>query len=130
MIKNSIKENLNIHHIVFTISDLTETEQFYTRIFGQALYANSNTAMYQVGQTMLIFIQKEHKNQLSTKFDPSNIGLDHVAFGVKNLSELEEVEKVLNEKEIKNSGIHIDDSSKKEKIWLNDPSNIRIEFYL
>lgn len=130
MIKNSIKENLKIHHIVFTISDLIETEKFYTKIFGPALYANPNTAMYQVGQTMLIFMQKEQKNQLSTKFDPSNIGLDHVAFGLKNLSELEEVEKVLNEEEIKYSGIHIDDSSKKEKIWLNDPSNIRIEFYL
>ena len=130
MIPEAIKVNMTIHHIVFTILDVAETEKFYTKIFGQPLYTNSNTAMYQVGQTMLIFIQKGHKNQLSTKFDPLNIGLDHVAFGVKNLSELEEVEKVLNEKEIKNSGIHIDDSSKKEKIWLNDPSNIRIEFYL
>tara|TARA_B100000678_G_scaffold204024_1_gene171812 strand:+ start:25396 stop:25782 length:387 start_codon:yes stop_codon:yes gene_type:complete len=126
MIPEAIKVNITIHHIVFTILNVVETEKFYTKIFGQASYTNSSTAMYKVGQTMLIFMEKEHKNQLSTKFAPSNIGLDHVAFGLKNLSELEEVEKVLNEKEIKNSGIHIDDSSKKEKIWLNDPSNIRM----
>ncbi len=128
MIPEAIKVNMTIHHIVFTILDVTETEKFYTKIFGQALYTNSNTAMYQVGQTMLIFIEKEKKSY--SKFDPSTIGLDHLAFGLKNLSELKEIEKVLKGKEIKNSGIHIDDSSKKEKIWLNDPSYIRIEFYL
>ena len=130
MIPEAIKVDMTIHHIVFTILDVAETEKFYTKIFGQALYANSNTAMYQVGQTMLIFIQNKQKNQLNPKFDTSNIGLDHIAFGLKNLSELKEVEEVLKEQRIKNSGIHMDSSSKKEKIWLNDPSNIRIEFYL
>lgn len=128
MIPEAIKVNMTIHHIVFTILDVAETEEFYTKIFGQALYTNSNTAMYQVGQTMLIFIEKEKKSH--SRFDPSTIGLDHLAFGLKNLSELKEVEEVLKEQRIKNSGIHMDNSSKKEKIWLNDPSNIRVEFYL
>lgn len=130
MIHPNIKNSITIHHIVFTIFDLNETEQFYTKIFGQSLYSNANTAMYQVGPTMLIFTQKEQANQSDKKFNPSNIGLEHLAFGLKNLEELQEVEKVLIANNIQNSGIHIDKSSKKEKIWLNDPSNIRIEFYL
>jgi len=130
MIHPNLKNSITIHHIVFTILDLNETERFYTKIFGQSLYSNTNTVMYQVGQTMLIFTQKEPGNHIGTKFNPSNIGLEHIAFGLKNLEELKEVEQVLIVNNIQNSGIHIDKSSKKEKIWLNDPSNIRIEFYL
>lgn len=130
MIQSKLKNCITIHHIVFTILDLNETEKFYTKIFGQSLYSNVNTAMYQVGQTMLIFTQKEGENHIDTKFNPSNIGLEHIAFGIKDLEDLQEVEKILIINNIQNSGIHIDKSSKKEKIWLNDPSNIRIEFYL
>lgn len=130
MIQSKLKNGITIHHIVFTILDLNETEKFYTKIFGQSLYSNVNTAMYQVGQTMLIFTQKEGENHIDTKFNPSNIGLEHIAFGIKDLEDLQEVEKFLIINNIQNSGIHIDKSSKKEKIWLNDPSNIRIEFYL
>lgn len=130
MIQSKLKNGITIHHIVFTILDLNETEKFYTKIFGQSLYSNVNTAMYQVGQTMLIFKQKEGENHIDTKFNPSNIGLEHIAFGIKDLEDLQEVEKILIINNIQNSGIHIDKSSKKEKIWLNDPSNIRIEFYL
>jgi len=79
---------------------------------------------------MLIFTQKEEENHIDTKFNPSNIGLEHIAFGIKDLEDLQEVEKILIINNIQNSGIHIDKSSKKQKIWLNDPSNIRIEFYL
>lgn len=128
MITSQLKQSIHIHHIVFTILNVKETEKFYTAIFGPPLYFNANTVMYQVGHTMLIFIEKER--QMKSTFDPANIGMDHVAFGLKDLSELEEVEEVLNEAGIEHSGIHIDRSSKKEKIWLNDPSNIRIEFYL
>jgi hypothetical protein len=28
------------------------------------------------------------------------------------------------------SGIHIDSNSQREKIWLNDPDKIRIEFFI
>jgi glyoxylase I family protein len=86
--------------------------------------------MYQIGQTNLIYTQKNAPNPLIKIFDPTVIGLEHLAFGIDSLAELQKIEKVLRENQIQNSGIHIDTSSKKEKIWLNDPSNIRIEFYL
>lgn len=120
---------MGIHHIVLTVIDAQETEQFYTKIFGKPDYANSHFAMYYVGQTGLIFTQKAKQKKIK-KFDPTVIGLEHLAFGLKDLKELQQVEKVLTSSQIENSGIHIDKDSGKEKIWLNDPSNIRIEFYL
>ena len=130
MISDELKKSIGIHHIVLTVVDAVETEKFYTKIFGKPNAAHAYFAMYTVGPTLLIFTQKDKKNPVSTKFDPTMIGLEHLAFGLKNLEELQEIEKVLNEGEIEHSGIHVDKDSGKEKIWLNDPSNIRIEFYL
>jgi catechol-2,3-dioxygenase len=130
MISKQLKDSMGIDHIVFTVIDVQETEIFYTKIFGEPNFSKPNVVMYNVGQTGLIFIQKDKSNPLIKKFDPTVIGLEHFAFGLKNLEELQQVEDVLTENKIENSGIHIDKDSGKEKIWLNDPSNIRIEFYL
>ncbi|GEP51966.1 hypothetical protein FNO01nite_26380 [Flavobacterium noncentrifugens] len=48
MINTNLKNSITIHHIVFTIMDLSETEIFYTKIFGQPLYSNESTSVYQV----------------------------------------------------------------------------------
>jgi catechol-2,3-dioxygenase len=130
MISKELKNSMGIHHLVLTVVDAQETEKFYTKIFGEPTYANASAAIYNVGPTAVIFTQKKEKNPISEKFDPTVIGLEHFAFALKNLEELQQVEKVLNEGNIEHSGIHIDKSSGKEKIWLNDPSNIRVEFYL
>jgi catechol-2,3-dioxygenase len=129
MISNDLKSTITIHHVVLTIRDLKETEQFYTKIFGPSLILTTSTAIYLVGQTMLIFMQKTSVPSLQ-KFNPSNIGLEHLAFGLNSLSELQLVHEALTANEITNSGIHVDESSHKEKIWFNDPSDIRVEFYL
>ena len=120
---------MGIAHIVLTVNDALETEKFYTKIFGAADFANPYVAMYRVGATLIIFMQKGTANP-EQKFNPAVIGLEHFAFGLKDLADLQQVENVLNENQIQHSGIHIDKDSGKEKIWLNDPSNIRIEFYL
>jgi len=130
MISNALKNSIGIHHIVFTVVDILETEKFYTKIFGAPDRANDAKIVYIVGPTLLIFMQKSTPNPPSKKFDPTVIGLEHFAIGLKNLDELQQVEDVLTENQITNSGIHIDSDSKREKIWLNDPSNIRVEFFL
>lgn len=130
MISPELKNTMSIHHIVLTVANAQETEKFYTKIFGKPNHATPQLAIYNVGQTVLIFTQKDQKNPINETFDPTMIGLEHLAFGLKDLKELEQVEEVLTENKITNSGIHIDKSSGKEKIWLDDPSKIRIEFYL
>jgi catechol-2,3-dioxygenase len=130
MISKALKNSMGIHHIVFTVVDISETEKFYTKIFGAPDRAGGSKIVYSTGPTLLIFLQKSTPNPLSKKFDPTVIGLEHFAIGLKNLDELQQVENVLTENQIVNSGIHIDSDSGRENIWLNDPSNIRIEFFL
>ena len=64
------------------------------------------------------------------RFNPSRVGLEHLAFGVSSLNELKKINQLLTDNSITHSGIHIDKHSQKEKIWLNDPDGIRIEFFL
>lgn len=112
------------------IWDIRDTESFYTKLFGKPAYYNSKSAIYNIGMTVLIFVQGDHQMMLNKKFDRRNVGLEHFAFSIKDIKDLKEVEKVLIHNDIKNSGIHLDSASGKEKIWLDDPSNIRLEFYL
>jgi len=130
MISKTLKNSIGIHHIVFTVVDILETEKFYSKIFGAPDRVDGAKILYTVGPTLLIFMQKSTPNPLIKKFDPTVIGLEHFAIGLKNLDELQQVGEVLTENQILNSGIHIDSHSKREKIWLNDPSNIRVEFFL
>jgi len=130
MISKTLKNSIGIHHIVFTVVDILETEKFYSKIFGAPDRVDGAKIVYTVGLTLLIFMQKSTPNPVIKKFDPTVIGLEHFAIGLKNLDELQQVGEVLTENQILNSGIHIDSHSKREKIWLNDPSNIRVEFFL
>jgi glyoxylase I family protein len=130
MIPDSLKQNLYIDHIVLTVASIPETKAFYSKIFYDPKFENEDSIMFQIGKTRLFFVEQKENPAIKKKFDPNIIGLEHLAFGVRTLGELEEIEKNLTEKSINNSGIHIDSHSNKEKIWLNDPSGIRIEFFL
>lgn len=86
--------------------------------------------MYHIGETKLFFVLPYGSLAKDDKFNPNRIGLEHFAIGIRSLEDLKEISEQLEKNEIKNSGIHIDKHSGKEKIWLNDPDGIRVEFFI
>lgn len=130
MIPSDIKSKIYIDHIVLTISDIERTKDFYSKIFGEPDYVTSNSIMYFVERTRLFFGLPNGTPFANDKFDANRVGLDHLAIGVKTLNELNEIQKTLDKNSIIHSGIHADKHSGKEKIWLNDPDGIRLEFFL
>ncbi|HEY9001622.1 MAG TPA: VOC family protein [Mucilaginibacter sp.] len=124
------REKLYVDHVVLTVASLPETEEFYTRLFGNPDFETEDSIMFYIGSTRLFLVQQKPGETAATTFNPNVVGLEHLAFGVKTLDELVEIEKNLADKQVENSGIHMDKHSNKEKIWLNDPSGIRIEFFL
>ncbi|MDP3697549.1 MAG: VOC family protein [Candidatus Taylorbacteria bacterium] len=129
-VKNVEIEDLFLDHVVLTIGDLKKTEKFYKNIFGRPEYSDSSSIMWHFDKTKLFFCLPYNKLPKNDLFSPNRIGLDHIAVGVSSVQVLKDIESVLNSKGIKHSGIHIDKHSKKEKIWLNDPDGIRVEFFL
>ncbi len=116
-----------IDHIVLIVKDIEVTKNFYNKFLGDPVGLEKEQVVFKIGETKLFFglPYGEYKD---TNKDSS--GLNHLAFGVRNIEELKKFEDLLNNGDIKNSGIQIDKYGGKEFIWLDDPSGIRLELYL
>jgi len=129
MLLTALTSKLFIDHLVLTIQDINRSAAFYSAIFGEPAYRNEAEVMYHIGPTRL-FLMLPHGEPLpNDRFDPKRIGLEHFAIGIASVEDLKEIEKALNKGAITHSGIHIDKHSGKEKIWLDDPDKIRVEFF-
>lgn len=116
-----------VDHLVFRVARLDRTEQFYTALLGQSADKTEDSLMYRVGDSRLFFTPCVRHDQ---RYDKENIGLNHIAFGVRTLDDLQAIEAQLNSSGISHSGIGLDRYGLKEYIWLDDPDGMRIEFYL
>jgi catechol-2,3-dioxygenase len=116
-----------VDHLVFRVGDLASTERFYTAILQQQSQRAADSIMYNIGDTRLFFTLSNQKQP--EKFDKENIGLNHLAFGVRELQELQSVQKRLDNAKVVHSGINKDHYGQKDFIWLDDPDGMRIEFY-
>jgi glyoxylase I family protein len=130
MIPSNLRTKLYLDHVVLTIRDIHRTKEFYSKIFGEPDFQVDEGFMYHMGPTRLFFTLPRGPQAPNDRFDPTRVGLEHIAVGVKTVGELEVIAKVLDENSIRHSGIHIDNHSNKEKIWLDDPDKIRVEFYI
>jgi len=117
-----------VDHLVFRVLALDRTERFYNALLGQEPDRSENSLMYIVGDTRLFFTTV--KDRRKSTYDKENIGLNHLAFGVRSLRELQEIQAQLDVFGISNSGVKLDHYGMKEFIWPDDPDGQRIEFHL
>ncbi|MEK6964441.1 MAG: VOC family protein [Nanoarchaeota archaeon] len=117
-----------IDHISIWVKDVERTASFYTKFLGSPIQKDKEVVAWKIGDTKLFFGLSYKENPAA--FDKENIGLNHLAFGVRTLEELKQWEETLNKANIKHSGIKTCPYSKKEFIWFDDPDGIRLESYL
>ena len=115
-------------HAVFRVADVSRTERFYTILLGELSHRTEDSVMYEVGDTRLFFSACDVANP--RVFEKEQIGLNHLAFGVRTLGELQAIRTQLDGGGVVHSGILIDRYGEKEFIWLDDPDGMRVEFYL
>jgi len=108
MISANLRTKLYLDHVVLTVRDIHRTKEFYEKIFGEPDYEADEGFMYHMGPTRLFFTLPRGPQAPNDRFDPTRIGLEHIAIGVKNLDDLKAYAKALDERGIKHSGIHID----------------------
>jgi glyoxylase I family protein len=119
---------LYLDHIVIFVKDIKKTEAFYSKFLPAPESKYKNSISYKLGDTKIFFGTPYRKPK--QKFDKEELGLNHLAFGVRTMPELKAFEKILNKAKIKHSGINNERHSKKPQIWFDDPNGIRLEFYL
>jgi glyoxylase I family protein len=117
-----------VDHLVFRIAALDRSEHFYTALLSQPPERTELSLLYTVGDTRLFFTLAVEPR--SSTYDKEQIGLNHIAFGVDTIQDLQAVQQQLTAAGIAHSGIKLDQYGLKEYIWLDDPDGIRIEFYL
>jgi len=118
----------NIDHLVFRIRSFDQTDSFYTALLGPAAYRDKHSLMYLVGATRIFFTLADES--LIETYNKEKVGLNHFAFSVCSLGELEAIQAQLEGSGIQNSGIKVDKYGSREFIWLDDPDGLRLEFYL
>jgi catechol-2,3-dioxygenase len=117
----------SIDHLVFRIADLAATERFYTVILGDPTHQTEDSLLYMTGETRLFFTIAD---SAKAPYDKEQTGLNHLAFAIPTLEDLQTIQTQLSTASIPHSGIQIDQYGLKEFIWLDDPNGLRIEFYL
>ena len=117
-----------VDHAVFRVGDLRKTERFYTILLGEPSHRAEDSIMYEVGATLLFFSACDVDRPRA--YEKEQIGLNHLAFGVRTLEELQAIGTQLDGAGVVHSGIVIDRYGEKEFIWLDDPDGMRVEFYL
>jgi glyoxylase I family protein len=117
-----------VDHLVFRVGELDRTERFYTGLLGHSPRRAEGSLMYKVGDTRLFFTRSNGHQE--GQYEKEKVGLNHLAFGVRTIEDLQSIEAELNGIGICHSGIRLDEYGSKEFIWLDDPDGMRIEFYL
>jgi glyoxylase I family protein len=116
-----------VDHLVFRVAEMDRTERFYSALLGPPL-KEQNYIMYMAGDTRLFFTPcVEARKGI---YDKENIGLNHIAFGLRTLAELETIRGQLDNGGIPHSGIKLWQDGVTPYIWLDDPDGIRVEFWL
>ena len=129
-----------IHHLRLTVTDLARSREFYTRLLGFDVAAESPPegdpeaeAMYPVlwgGIVMLrgtLLMGLRPVAQAGDRFDEDRVGLDHLSFSVASRDELEQAAALFDQNGVPHGeikalppfGIYI--------MSFRDPDNIQVE---
>jgi glyoxylase I family protein len=129
-----------IHHLRLTVTDIARSREFYTRLLGFDVAAESPPAGDPAAEAMFHIlwggIVMTRGNLLlglrpvapaGDRFDENRVGLDHLSFGVASRNELEEAAHLFDQHGVPHGDI-IDLASFGIYILaFRDPDNIQLE---
>lgn len=118
-------------HVAVTVSDLSTSVPWYTRLIGAEPVLDEDTGpfrhvVYAVGGS-LIGLHTFPEPIDAAPFTPRRAGLDHVAFGCADRTELEKWQRHLEELGIEHGGIV--DAHYGSGLSFKDPDGIALEFF-
>jgi catechol-2,3-dioxygenase len=132
--RNTVAEQATIPaitHVAVTVSDLAVSEPWYTKVLGAKPVLDEDTGpfrhiVYSVGGT-LFGLHGFPDLATSEPFNERRPGLDHIAFGVTDRSELEKWVARLDEMGVAHGGIK--DAGYGSGLSFRDPDNIALELF-
>jgi glyoxylase I family protein len=121
-----------ITHVAVTVTDLSVSVPWYTRLFGAEAVLDEDTGpfrhvVFALGGGQLFGLHVFPDGDWSGGFDPRRPGLDHVAFQCANRGELETQQNHLDALGIKHGGIV--DAHYGSGLSFKDPDGVALEFF-
>jgi catechol 2,3-dioxygenase-like lactoylglutathione lyase family enzyme len=121
----------SVAHVAVTVSDIARSRAWYRRLFGSDPVLDEDTGPFfhvawVLGGT-LFGIHQHASPSGSEPFDERRPGLDHVAFGCSNRTELEGWATKLSALGIVHGGVI--DAPYGSGLSFRDPDNIALEFF-
>jgi glyoxylase I family protein len=118
-------------HVAVTVSDLSVSVPWYTRLFGTEPVLDEDTGpfrhvVYAIGGT-LFGLHAFPEPIDGSPFTPRRRGLDHISFGAADRGELEKWQRTLDELGVAHGDIV--DAHYGSGLSFKDPDGIALEFF-
>jgi glyoxylase I family protein len=119
-------------HVALTVRDLSVSVPWYEQLLGAKPVLDEDTdpgfhhTVYLLGDTLL-GLHQHTTAAPAERFSEHRVGLDHVAFGCANRTELEQWVHRLDERGIEHGGIK--DRAYGSGVSFRDPDGIALEFF-
>ena len=119
-----------IHHIALRTSNMARAKSFYQDTLGFQIALDTPDIFIFVAGGTYIGIRPATVQSPDEKFNPFNIGLDHLALGCTDEAELNRVADALAAAKVENTGVKFDATLGKNYVAFKDPDRISWEFYM
>jgi glyoxylase I family protein len=120
-------------HVALTVRDLSVSVPWYEALLEAEPVIDEDTdpdlhhTVYLVGNGTLLGLHQHVKPAPDEPFDEHRVGLDHVAFGCANRTQLEQWARRLDALGIEHGGIK--DAAYGSGLSFRDPDNIALELF-
>jgi glyoxylase I family protein len=119
-----------VHHVALRVSDVARARRFYTETLGFPMLLDSpDLFLFAAGGTAFGVRGPDADTPPGDRFNPSRVGLDHVALGCADEGELNRVAEALQAAGVENTGVKLDETLGKRYVAFKDPDRIAWEFY-
>ena len=118
------------HHVSFAVTDLARSVTWYTQVLGFTVHADIEGPSYRRTRIChpnadITVTLTRHDGASADAFDETRTGLDHLAFLVANVAEVEAWKQRFEEHGVRHSEIKREPSV--ARILFRDPDNIQLE---
>jgi len=121
----------SITHVALTVRDLEASVPWYTALFEDQPVLDEDTGPFRhvvwVVSGTLFGLHQFPDTDVTTPFSERRVGLDHVAFGAADRSELERWEKRLDQLGVSHGTIK--DAGYGSGLSFRDPDGLSLEFF-
>ena len=118
-----------IDHVTLTVSNLDQTKKFYEQLFHTKFTKHKENSLNLLPVGIPVWFVQWEKQYPNDRFDERRVGLDHIAFHLDKLEELEKFVKRLQQIGVKTAGLERF-ADKYPYVAFRDPDNIQTEFFI